>query len=138
MKILLPSVFAALLLLAAGCSTVDSRVSDHKAAFDAWPADVQEKVRAGKVEVGFDPRMVEVALGKPDRVSSRTTERGQADVWVYLDKGPAFSFGVGVGSYGSSGGVGAGVTVGDDFREDEKMRVVFEGGRVTAIEMRKA
>jgi len=138
MKTPLSSVFAALLLLTASCASVDSRVSDHKAAFDAWPADVQEKVRAGKVDIGFSPEMVEVALGKPDRLSSRTTAGGQADVWVYFDKGPNFSIGLGVGSYNSSSAVGAGVTVGDDFRDDEKMRVIFEGGRVTAIEMRKS
>jgi len=138
MKTLLSSVLAALLLLTAGCASVDSRVSEHKAAFDSWPADVQEKVRAGKVEIGFNSEMVEVALGKPDRLSSRTTAGGQADVWVYFDKGPNFSIGLGVGSYNSSSAVGAGVTVGDDFRDDEKMRVIFEGGRVTAIEMRKS
>ena len=138
MKTLLSSVLAALLLLTAGCTSVDSRVSDHKAAFDTWPSDVQEKVRAGKVEIGFNREMVEVALGKPDRLSSRTTAGGQADVWVYFDKGPNFSIGLGVGSYNSSSAVGAGVTVGDDFRDDEKMRVIFEGGRVTAIEMRKS
>ena len=134
----LSSVLAVLLLLTASCASVDSRVSDHKAAFDTWPADVQEKVRAGKVAIGFNPEMVEVALGKPDRLSSRTTAGGQADVWVYFDKGPNFSIGLGVGSYNSSSAVGAGVTVGDDFRDDEKMRVIFEGGRVTAIEMRKS
>ena len=137
MKILLLSVCAVLSLFVAGCASVESRVKDHQSAFNAWPADVQEKVRAGKVEMGFTPEMVEVALGKPDRLSSRTTNSGQAEVWIYLDKGPQFSIGFGVGSFGSSGGAAAGVTVGDDFRDDENMRVIFEGGRVTAIEMRK-
>jgi hypothetical protein len=138
MKTLLLSACAALSLFAAGCASVESRVKDHQSAFNAWPADVQEKVRAGKVDMGFTQEMVEVALGKPDRVSSRKTNAGQADVWVYSDKGPNFSIGFGVGSFGSSGGGAAGVTVGgDDFHDDENMRVIFDGGRVTAIETRK-
>jgi hypothetical protein len=137
MKTLLLPVFAILLLVAAGCASVESRIQDNEAAFNTWPADVQEKVRAGKVEMGFTPEMVEVALGKPDRTSSRTTERGQADVWVYHDEAPRFSIGLGLGSGRGSTGFGGGVTVGDDFRDEENMRVVFEGGRVTAIEVRK-
>jgi hypothetical protein len=124
-------------LLVAGCSSVDSRVKSHEAAFNSWPADVQEKVRAGKVEMGFTPEMVEVALGEPHRRASRTTDRGQADVWVYSDKSPRFSIGLGLGSVRGSTGVGGGVTVGDNFRDDEAMRVIFENGRVTAIETRK-
>lgn len=137
MKTLLVPLLASLLLLTLGCSTVDSRVSDRQAAFDSWPADVQEKVKAGQVAIGFTPEMVEVALGKPDRLSSRTTERGQAEVWVYFDKGPNFSIGLGLGSFSGSSAVGGGVTIGDDFRDDEKMRVIFEAGKVTAIEVRK-
>ena len=127
----------ALLAIASGCATVESRVKDHEAAFNSWPADVQEKVRAKKVEVGFTREMVEVALGKPDRLASRTTERGQSEVWIYFDKGPKFSFGVGLGSMHGSTGVGGGVTVGDDFRDDEVMRVILEGDRVTGVEVRR-
>ena len=137
MKTPLISVIAIVLLVAAGCASVESRIQDNEAAFNTWPADVQEKVRAGKVEMGFTPEMVEVALGKPDRTSSRTTERGQADVWVYHDKSPRFSIGLGLGSGRGSTGFGGGVTVGDDFRDEENMRVIFEGDRVAAIEVRK-
>lgn len=123
--------------MGAGCASVDSRVKDHQTAFSSWPADVQEKIRAGKVELGFTHEMVEVSLGKPNRLASRTTDRGQADVWIYFDKGPRFSIGLGLGSARGSTAVGGGVTVGDNFRDDEAMRVVFEGGRVSAIETRK-
>jgi hypothetical protein len=127
----------ALALLMFGCSTVDSRVKAEQAAFDSWPADVQEKVRAGEVAMGFTPEMVQVALGEPYRRASRTTERGQADVWIYQDKSPKFSIGLGFGSARGSTGVGGGVTLGEGFRDDESMRVIFENGRVTAIETRK-
>ena len=125
------------ILASAGCSTVGSRVKDHQSSFQTWPADVQEKVRAGKIEMGYSMEMVEVALGKPERVASRTTSTGQSDVWIYADKGPKFSIGLGLGSARGSTAMGGGVTVGDGFRNDEAMRVIFEGGRVTAIETRK-
>lgn len=125
------------LLSVTACSSVDSRVKDHQGAFATWPADVQEKVRAGKVEMGFTREMVEVALGKPDRQASRTTDRGAAEVWIYADKGPRFSIGLGVGSSRGSTGVGGGVTLGDDFRDEENMRVIFDGNVVSAIETRK-
>lgn len=137
MKTPLQWIVAMAVLAMAGCASVDSRVKDHESAFNSWPADVQQKVRAGKVEMGFSREMVEVALGKPDRVATRTTDHGQAEVWIFADKGPRFSIGLGVGSARGSSAVGGGVTVGEGFRNDEAMRVIFENDRVTAIETRK-
>jgi hypothetical protein len=137
MKSPLQWIVATAVLLTAGCASVDSRVKDHESAFNSWPADVQQKVRAEKVEMGFNHEMVEVALGKPDRVATRTTDRGQEDVWIYADKGPRFSIGLGVGSARGSSAVGGGVTVGEGFRNDESMRVIFQNDRVAAIETRK-
>jgi len=140
MKPLLPSFAAALtafVLLVGGCSTTDSRIKSHQAAFDSAPAAVQAKIRAGQVEVGFTADQVVMALGKPDRSYTRTTVRGTSDIWAYEDHGPAFSIGVGMVSGGGGSTVGSGVAVstGGD-RYDDKVRVIFEGGRVTAVETR--
>ena len=132
---LMPAVF---LLLMAGCATTESRISRHQAAFDAWPAEVREKVRAGRIEVGFTPEMVQVALGEADRRSTRTTAAGTDEVWAYFDRRPKFSFGLGLGVAGGSTAYGGGVVVGDSgFPDGEFLRVIFEGGRVIAIETRK-
>jgi hypothetical protein len=63
-------------------------------------------------------------------------------VWSYRDRGPRFSFGVGVGggswsgSRGTFGGVG--ISTGTGYHDDEKTGVVFDRtGRVTAIETRE-
>jgi hypothetical protein len=140
MKLPTPSFVAALsacLVFFAGCSTTDSRIKSHQAAFDAAPAQVQAKIRAGQVEVGFTQEQVTMALGKPDRSYTRTTARGTAEIWAYADNTPSFS--IGVGAVGGGGGtmVGSGVALssGGD-RYDDKVRVIFEGGRVTAIETR--
>jgi hypothetical protein len=128
-------------LVAAGCSTVNSRIRKHQAEFSTWPMAVQEKVAAGQIDVGFTTEQVKVALGEPDRVFTRTTSDGTTEVWSYRDRGPRIGFGVGlgVGSVGRSGGTfgGIGIGTGGGYHDDEKMGVVFDrGGRVSAIETR--
>jgi hypothetical protein len=137
-KILLCLAAGAALVLAAGCSTVESRIKSHQTSFDTWPAEIRDRVRAGRVAVGFTAEMVQVALGQPDRAFARTTERGSSEVWVFLDSGPKFSIGIGVGGYNGSTAYGGGVTLVDDgFRDNEVLRVILEGGRVVAIEARR-
>jgi len=90
------------------------------------------------VAVGFSPEMALVALGEPDRRSTRTTAAGTVEVWTYFDHGPHFSFGIGAGSAHGSSAVAGGVAVNDGgFRGDEMRRVIFDGGKVAAIESRK-
>lgn len=139
MKPLLRSlVFALTMIVLAGCGTVDSRIHSHQAAFDNWPADIRERVQAGHIDVGFTREMVEVALGGPDRTASRTTAQGTSEVWIYFDRGPKFSIGIGGASFGSHSAVGGGVVVGNNgFRDNEVMRVIFNGSIVEAIETRK-
>jgi outer membrane protein assembly factor BamE (lipoprotein component of BamABCDE complex) len=70
-------------LLAAGCSTPESRIRKNQAVFDAFPPDVQENVRAGTIRLGYTQPMVAIALGRPDRVYTRTTEATNSQVWAY-------------------------------------------------------
>jgi hypothetical protein len=121
----------------AGCSTVDSRIARHQPEFDSWPPSVQQKVRAKQVDLGFTPAQVFTALGDPDRKYTRTTVQGTTEVWAYRDDRPTFSFGFGFGSAGGSSayGAGLGVTTGGD-RDDDKLRVIFADGKVTALESR--
>jgi hypothetical protein len=122
----------------AGCSTVSSRIARDREEFDRYPLAVREKIAAGEVDVGFTPDQVRMALGEPDRVATRTTPDGVSEVWGYRKKGPRFSVGVGVGVFGGGGstrvGTGVGVSTGGDRRDDERLRVIFERGEVTAIE----
>jgi hypothetical protein len=55
------------------------------------------RAHGGRVAVFRNRRMVEIALGRPDRIYTRTTEAGTTDVWAYLDERPRFTVGVGVG-----------------------------------------
>ena len=126
------------LLIVAGCSSPSSRIGKNRAAFDTYPAEVQAKIRAGEVAVGFTPEQVKMAQGKPDRILELTTAAATSEVWVYLDDGSGVSFGVGMGFGGGSTMAGGGVGVGgDSVAANERLRVTFVDGRVTAIE-RKA
>lgn len=129
------------LALAAGCSTVDSRIDKNRAAFNTWSPAVQDKVVKGQVDIGFTSEQVKVALGEPDRIFTRTSADGTSQIWSYRDRGPKFGFGVGVGtgSFGSRGGSfgSVGINTGSGYYDDEKMGVVLDQrGVVTSIETR--
>ena len=126
-------------LIAAGCaSSPGDRIEKNSALVATWPADVQTKVRAGEIAVGFTPDQVRVALGDPDRTLSRTEAVGAHELWIYFDHSPKFSIGIGVGGGGGGTRVGGGVGVSNAGRGDpERLRVIFEAGRVSAIEQVK-
>ncbi|KXU36852.1 hypothetical protein AXK11_03425 [Cephaloticoccus primus] len=150
----LPSRFLSLFSLCAaalifsGCATLESRISKNQEAFDSWPVEVREKVRAGQVDLGFTQPQVLVALGKPTRMYTHKTESGEAEIWAYSGKSskwPMVSVGFGLGR--SSGGWGRGthtsggigVSTGNYGRGavDEALRVIFENGSVVAVEARQ-
>ncbi len=122
------------LLIIAACSTPDSRIDKNQAAFDQYPPDVQQQIRAGNVSVGFTPEMVQLALGNPTYKTQRTDSAGDTEVWGYQSSKPTFSFGFGGG--GGSGGFasGGGVGIGTGGRARDKIRVLFKQGHVSSIE----
>ena len=135
MKTPLPVYLAlALMTMSAGCaSSPKSRISKNQDVYNSYPADVRSAIERGEVRVGFTAEQVKLALGAPDRVLTRKSDAGDSEVWVYRDKGPRFGVGLGVGMGG--GGVGGGVGVNSSGRDpDERMRVIFTAGRVTAVE----
>ncbi len=131
-------LIGSLLILITGCSSVDNRIDEDQAAFDSWPADVQKKVRAGEVEIGFTREMTRMALGKPQRIITLTTDSGVAEAWVYEEKKSNVSFGLGMGTMQGRSAFGGGVTVGgDNWNEREILRITFDSAGVTAMEQRK-
>lgn len=124
------------LLAAAGCaSTPTSRVAKNKALYSQWPADVQEKVAAGKIMVGFTPEQVRLALGEPSRTFIRTTHDGTAETWAYRENPARFNIGLGLASSGGSTGVSGRINVSNaGYRAGERTHVIFEGGRGSVTE----
>ncbi len=133
MKLKLAGLFFAAALLA-GCSTVESRISGHRAAFDTWPPAVRQKVAAGQIDVGFTMEQVQVALGDPDSRFARVSTTGSYEVWGYRRRGPQFGIGLGMGSFHGGSGYSAGVATTTGGR-GEHLQVIFDQtGRVSSIE----
>ncbi len=137
---LVSALLVSTVLFTAGCatSTPQTRISKHRETYSQFPSEVQRKISAGEVDVGFTPEMVRLALGEPSREFSRQTGSGSAEVWVYHSSSPRVSFGFGFGSYGRHSGSSVGIaTSTGGYDDDERMRVEFRDGKVTEIEYRK-
>ncbi|HVU16162.1 MAG TPA: hypothetical protein VHD32_04525 [Candidatus Didemnitutus sp.] len=132
----IPSFFVVLLF--AACSTPSSRIADHRAEFEQMSPEAQKLIEAGKIDIGFSPEMVTLALGEPAHKFTRKTTTGDTEVWIYHDNHPEISIGIGGMSAGRHSAVGGGVgfsTGGYD--PDERLRVEFSGGKVVTIDAHK-
>jgi len=118
-------------LTLACASTPDSRISENQPLFDSYSKEVQSNLRLGKVDLGYDEQMVQMALGKPDETSVETSETGETVMWGYTRSRPAISVGLGGGSFGGGGGVGGGASMGTGPRRDYTAIIEFREGKVT-------
>ncbi|MFA5058538.1 MAG: hypothetical protein WC485_10535 [Opitutaceae bacterium] len=82
-KFLLLAVTALAAFCLAGCSTPESRIRKNPAAFARLTPAQQEMIKKGEVAIGFDQEMVQLALGEPDHVFTRTEAGGVSEVWTY-------------------------------------------------------
>jgi hypothetical protein len=136
----LAAVLAAAVALA-GCSTPASRIRNNPAAFSRLTPPQQDLIRKGQIAVGFDEEMVELALGEPDHISTRTTAEGVSETWRYT----TYDLPDGMPLY--RGWYHRYYYWGDplfpyylDFpyrRERDHLRVTFQQGRVVAIDEQK-
>lgn len=134
--LLLPALCVALFLGA--CSTPEARIRRNPEAFSRLTPVQQDMIRRGQVGLGFDKEMVQLALGEPDRLITRTDESGTSEIWsyttyetndgVFLYRGwyhryyglrdPLFPYYLDVPAR----------------RDRERFRVVFKDGRVVEIQ----
>ncbi len=136
-KFLLP-VAAALLL--AGCSTPATRIRDHPAIFSSLTPAQQDLIRHGQIAIGFTKEMVELALGNPDHITTRTDANGVTQIWRYTTYETPDGFPLYTGWYQRY------YCWGDPLfpyyldypyrRERDHYRVTFKSGKVSAIEER--
>ncbi|MCX6992328.1 MAG: hypothetical protein NT011_04210 [Kiritimatiellaeota bacterium] len=73
------------LIVLAGCATPESRIKDNPGLFASFPPEVQQNVRQGQIDIGYTPEMVEMALGKPDKIETEKAAEGARDIWSYTD-----------------------------------------------------
>jgi hypothetical protein len=66
-----------------GCASPEARIKRSPDVFARLTPEQQSLVKEGKVGIGFDADAVRLAVGKPDRVWTRTDAKGTRDVWSY-------------------------------------------------------
>jgi outer membrane protein assembly factor BamE (lipoprotein component of BamABCDE complex) len=130
-----------LAVLLAGCSTPATRIRQKPELFASFPSDVQEKIKQGKVDVGFTRDMVYMALGDPDRRYSRKTAEGEVEVWAYVETVRTTERQRVEGPFRYRAPDGQFRTIRDTMWVDveqrhelERLRVEFKDGIVTAVE----
>ncbi len=116
-----------------------SRIDSNRAVYESWPVDVQQAVYNGKAINGMTTEQVEMALGKPTEITSRSGKDGSTEeVWVYKKSSgkmpsilPNVSVGTNIGGVGvSTGGMGGGRGRGSSRNEDEDQDIIFKNGVV--------
>jgi hypothetical protein len=114
-------------------TTPADRIAQHRSAFDTWPAEVQTKIRAGQIAVGFTEEQVRMALGDPEHHPH--DRAGRFPGLGYRHRGPHFSFGMGMAGGSGHTGYGAGVAMTDrPYSGGDALHVVMMNGQVVSIE----
>ncbi len=126
---------AALLAVAtlAACAGPEARIRRHKDVFATCPPETQEAIKRGQVQVGMTPEMVQLAAGNPDTKLDSRTAAGTQQTWIWYSGAPSVGFGFGIGSWGPHTVSSVGVGVGGPAYVSERLRVVFEDGRVVSV-----
>lgn len=100
------ALFAALAasLLVSGCDTVAVRVLTNYDTFSKLDPKVRANIVRGRVELGYTPEMLRLALGRPDRAYVPGYAAGREEIWTYsgLDVTSGANFDPNNPSYASS------------------------------------
>ena len=79
------SIFAgASALILTGCSTVESRISDHPEIYNSLSARDQALVTEGKIRSGMSANAVWLAWGSPERKFAGSMRGRDTETWVYI------------------------------------------------------
>lgn len=132
-------LFSLLALGLSSCaSSPISRIDQNRAKYESWPIEAREGILAGEARKGMTPEQVEMALGKPTEVISRSSRDGGDEVWVYrkssvgsgLLNNTGISVGTGMGGVNVGTGISGGSMGGSRRSASEEQEVVFANGVV--------
>lgn len=130
--------------LLSACSTFASRSHEKAALFATLDATTQARLKAGNIQIGDTPEMVYIAIGKPDEKKEKITAAGIAGIWIYRVCWEEYQGTRWVGfhrdvAYNPST-KNYRIFYRPDYqpvythRVEDRLRVFFESGRVTAVE----
>lgn len=72
-----------LLLLLAGCETLENRLGRNQALLKTLPPEHQSLIQQGQVQVGFTPAEVYLAWGAPNHKAITENAAGRQETWSY-------------------------------------------------------
>jgi hypothetical protein len=98
----LPTVIAACTVLLIGCSTTESRISEHRDLYASLSPRQQQLVAQGQIAPGMSQNAVWLAWGSPDQKVSGYARGHATETWVYYRYADAYPYGYGYG-YGRFG-----------------------------------
>jgi hypothetical protein len=147
-RLLIPLALLGLLLFSTGCQTVDTRIKENPAAFASVDKETQEKIKQGIIGIGYTEEMVYLALGQPDQKRESVTASARTLIWVYNSYTTHYDgmYGMGYGyysrypsyypySYYHRPYAYYYPAFGPSYTEkEERIRVTFNNGKVTAID----
>jgi outer membrane protein assembly factor BamE (lipoprotein component of BamABCDE complex) len=135
------------LVLFAGCQTVDTRIKEKPSVFAGLDKTTQDMIKQGIIGIGYTEDMVYLALGSPDQIRESVTTSGRTLIWIYnsytnyYDGAYMGYYGYGYPypyyyrpySYYYAPPFGGGYHT----EKEERIRVTFGDGKVTAIDQVK-
>jgi hypothetical protein len=80
-------------LFVAGCSTVESRISEHRDLFNSLSPQDQQLVAAGQIRTGMPQSAVWLAWGSADQKSVGQMRGQNTETWIYVHYAPAYGYG---------------------------------------------
>jgi hypothetical protein len=92
------AVSAGALLITAGCSTTESRISENPQIYQSLPARDQELVSRGQIRIGMSQDAVWLAWGRSDSRIAGAMRGQQTETWVYTTTASVPGYG-GYGGY---------------------------------------
>lgn len=131
----------------AGCQSIDSRIKENPEVFANADKATQDKLIQGIIDLGFTEDEVYVALGKPDEKRESVTENGRRLTWIYNTYYDRYD-GTGFAGYHRSVYYDPYLRAyrmyyrpvfADTYihEKEERIRIVFQDGKVTVIEQAK-
>ena len=88
----------------AGCSTTESRISEHRDMFNSLSAGDQALVTQGQIRSGMSQNAVWLSFGAPDQKLVGEIRGRASETWVYVTYTDAYPY----GPYGAGYGFGYG------------------------------
>ena len=83
LKFLALAFCCATTLLLSGCNTAAVRVLTNYETFSKLDPKVRANILRGRVELGYTPEMVRLALGRPNYSSSSAGAKAGREIWSY-------------------------------------------------------